>query len=328
MYHEIKSIYSLKAILMLFIISLHSGVLFGDSQLYTTVFPVFRIGVPTFFMISGYFMFCTSLQDYYKHCKKAILKLIKLGMYGVSIYFLYYLVTHGYNYVHEIVSDCNSFVKWLCYGIPPLGAHLWYIFGYIYILLVSLLVFYSRKKTNLELWNVIFLILLLYLMITLFCHYYHEPSKITCNWLISGIPSFFVGWYIRQEGIESRCSIRYILPLTMFFLIITVLEGLFQKGKMGDLFYTTLPFSISTLLLFLKIKEKVNHVLYIIGKKYSMWMYIVHVMCIAITKHILLYLDLEPNLFVGLISLLFVFLLSIFFSSIFRFLYKPILQLG
>ena len=145
MKREILSLYSLKSLLVFLIIILHSGVLFGESVVYDWFFPVTRIAVPTFFMISGYFFACESYNEYESHCRKAIKKLLKMGTWGLCIYLVYYFMTKGGRWVIDQMCDKEFIYNFVVRNNQPFGPHLWYVFGYIY-LLVAIGIYFKALK--------------------------------------------------------------------------------------------------------------------------------------------------------------------------------------
>ena len=160
------------------------------------------------------------------------------------------------------------------------------------------------------------LFLVIFVVLFINNYYIKEPENVTCNWLFSGLPSFILGWKVNECSLNKRFSFWVIVFLTFFFLIGTIFEYHYSPIRMGDLFFTTIPLSFFVFLIFLK-KDNIGiELLWTIGKKYSMWIYIFHVMIIALIKHLFSYLSIMPSTKSGLLGVLLVAIVSTGISHI------------
>lgn len=134
----IPSLYLLKFILALLIVCIHMQPFFSPGAI-TVVIPLARIGVPSFFIISGYFFYRKYCNSDNAYLKRQLQKIIQITLIGTIVYLVHAFLSNG------LTATLSSFVSlkmWralFLFNVPIAGSHLWYLFAYIYVLFVVLL---------------------------------------------------------------------------------------------------------------------------------------------------------------------------------------------
>lgn len=320
---EIPSIYALKALSAVLIILLHSGALFGSSIIYNLLWPVFRISVPIFFIISGFF-FCTeSLYGFITHAHKSIIKLLKIGVVSFLLFSIYSLLTQGGNFILTKLEDPTTYALFIIRNKLPYGDHLWYIFAYAYLLFFSEIFFKCRRGIKVSLGGVVFVVMISYTLVCIFCLFFLRPEIVTCNWIVIGLPNFFIGWIIKRDYFKTLSSSSHVVfaIVVVFLLALTIIENATVPVKMGDLYFTTIPLSLFVFLFFCTNKID-SFILYVIGKRHSMWIYITHIMGLGIVKHLFMKLEIGAGFITGIAGVAIILFISIIMSEIFRYIFK------
>jgi surface polysaccharide O-acyltransferase-like enzyme len=251
-----------------------------------------RIAVPFFFICSGFFIYTTDQIEFDKKINRSIIKSAKLLLYFILVYF--FVNTICWLDIRQIQEGLQLLASWdfWFFNITPFCPVAWYLMAYIYSLLfIKLILFISLTR------HVFFK--LCYVLI---------PAGL-CYWLISGAYQslFFdniISWNYNTCWITSY-------PFVMFGIIIRNYQKiLIQKINVKNsilycliiIFFITSVFAhyvlkkttgnpvngtgyISTILLVLVIfifLLKNNHwgagtIWNIIGKKYSLYIYLLHV---------------------------------------------------
>lgn len=134
----IPSLYLLKFILALLIVCIHMQPFFSPGAI-AVVIPLARIGVPSFFIISGYFFYRKYCNSDNAYLKRQLQKIIQITLIGTIVYLVHAFLSNG------LTATLSSFVSlemWralFLFNVPIAGSHLWYLFAYIYVLFVVLL---------------------------------------------------------------------------------------------------------------------------------------------------------------------------------------------
>lgn len=324
---EIPSIYFLKVLMTIFIILLHAGCFFGSDRFYLLVWPLFRIAVPVFFMISGYFLCADSVEKYHNHVCRKIGSLVKFGLVSILMYTVYTMATQGVPHVIAETVSFKSVVLFLVSNRLPYGEHLWYIFAYIYLILFTDVFFIIKKDISVSWGGVIFLLSISYVAIFIFCFIVKMPDVVSRSWLICGLPCFFVGWLARRHKLSEMTNQYLLVSIIIFLIIISIIENNnYCNYKMGDLYFSTIPLSLCLFLYFIKNKDFGNKWLSNLGKRYSMWIYVAHIMAIGVVKHACLLLNPDKNLLLGVVCVFLVFIISVIFSIFMDKLFGPFLR--
>lgn len=288
------SIDIVKTLAALLVICIHTGYpsVMGD---YIVAFC--RIAVPLFLLISGYYyqniINRKKITTYYK-------KIIGLTFFSSIFYFiafnkrLDYLITFRWD-------------KMLIFSFPIAGDHLWYLFSLINVLII--LAFCHKIKDKL-----FYLIPLL--LIGNYILSFSPKFWLYRNFLFTSLPYFLLGMYIHKYN-------KYILTLfkkktLIYIFVIGIMLQCFEVFlyKYLEVIYVRDHYLMTPLLSFmifsyaLVVKTQKENVLSIIGKKYSAYIYILHIFILPYYHYIKEFLDNNDN-YISYIKPLIIFILTL-----------------
>lgn len=239
-----------------------------ESETYSLYVKPFltRFAVPCFFIISGWFLYG------YDSRRKSIQSLKKLFPVTILSCLAFY-----------ILKGFPEITKWDIWNLilynstDQFGYHLWYLYAYLYVLII-IAVF------NHHIWKIgVFLIPLLLCAELCFGKYSNlvfgrEFPFIYCrNFLVTGLTYVLIGGFLRK--IDLHPNRKYLLVLSLVLAITTILEKyiLIKTGVEAPReSYISTPFlAVAVFLLFKDIPIR-KSLLTEAGKKYSLWIYIIH----------------------------------------------------
>jgi len=248
----------LKITLAFMVVGIHSGFLSEVSSLakYLTVNGLFRIAVPIYFIINGYFFHSIVVNNnIYPWIKR--------------VFFLYLFWMFFYSYlwftpVSFSLVETIKLIKTLIFGYY----HLWYIAG---IFGAAILLLFLRKLSS----SLIFLIIIITFIIGVSIQYvgnYHFSENprldklfntlwVYRNFLFFGFPFFALGYLFKSTNIHERISLKLSLLLSVigfFTLILESYVNYIQETRDGgfDSFISLLLVCPSIFLVFIKLQIK------------------------------------------------------------------------
>lgn len=132
---EYNSLYVIKAFAALAVLMVHFKI-YGRQYLN----PLFDCGVPVFYMISGFFLYCEQMEAKRRKIKKSMIKILKIAIFFNFVYFLLDI------FFEEIIPFRNlqDIVRLIVYG-DLISGHLWFLNSYFWTLLVFL---FASKFNN------------------------------------------------------------------------------------------------------------------------------------------------------------------------------------
>lgn len=240
---EYNSLYVLKAFAALAVLMVHFE--FWRRQYFV---PLFNCGVPIFYMISGFFLYCEFVDDKRRRIRNSMKKILKIAIFFNIVYFLLDFFVEGF----MPLSNFKDIVRLFVYG-DVISGHLWFLNSYFWVLLLFLLT--SKIKNG----DTFLLILsLLYFIIGLlerqysfvfdfkkcFTRDYYIPS------LYVSLPMMFLGYSFRkyekiiENFIESRGALLNIVLLIAIIALYIEHKALslfdhFSGGFMISTFFAT-----------------------------------------------------------------------------------------
>ncbi len=259
-----------------------------------------RVGVPIFFMISGYLLLQNDITDIKGFYKKRFLKIaIPFLVYDV-FYFIFNSV------IYKTDFSPVRFLRELC--DKGSAYHLWFVYSilFIYLLMPFLRMIVSKcnKKT-------LFLFLLLatfqstirpFLNISLdgFLHFY-----ITDDGLMGYIGYVLLG-YLMGNFEFSKKEQRLIYALGIISFIVFPIWNIKSTQTMGDFFFNggyTINHYIEASAVFLFFKNNVNKKSKFVSNlsKISFSAYLIHIAILTIIQNMEFALPVEISLFINVI---------------------------
>ena len=268
-------------VLVFFVISIH----YNSSSNFMSIF---RVAVPMFFMISGFYNYTDCKDKRLSKCYNFMKSSLKYLLIGTSIYFVYDIYKCIFNGKSVVSFFSRLFYKDFCsdfflFNISNTsGYHLWFL---IALFVCSLIHYIFVKFDKCKLYYVITPILL----VIVFCmngylHLifdYSQPLEHYRNVVFMGLPLFFIGFLLgklKDKRFSKRTNALFAL-LSFYFLIFS----LFEKNITTMEFYSSSVFASAFLLLFINslpaIDNKATKFFYKwIGKNSVFYIYILHIM--------------------------------------------------
>lgn len=277
-----ESFDTLKFFLAFMVVILHTG--FTGIGAGITAFA--RIAVPLFFMITGYYLPVMSDDKFRKH-------LIKIIYFTVFSTLFYTLISYVQSHVGSQISDdwfaqtfsMKSILIWFLFNASVVGFHLWYFYALLYVLVI---IYIARKlkKMNMLYKVVPFLFIGNYLLSYFGIIYYR-------NFLFTGLAYVLLGCLFRnyeKKLLEvfnnSRTLIWWLFTACVCLgieLIVYKLTG-FIVGR--DHYLFTFPMVAFIFILALRNPHYGSGSFFAFaGKKYSAYIYIMHVFVMHIMEY-------------------------------------------
>lgn len=271
-----------------------------------------RVGVPVFFMITGFFF--QSLYDRKRlpgYCKK----IIKIFITGILFYVLLtvFIQVRGHIAVKSVIEyichlfDLSTFEKWMAF--PAVAGHLWYLISLVNAILVvwALEAIGLRRKLY---WLIPVLLLANYAIGTFYSSFYCR------NFLFTGIPYILFGCFIhdykeRMQEIFTTKKSCIILMITILLLVGELkIYSLYGLPVVRDHYFITPFMAVALFMLGLNPTIVWNKILINIGNIYSTNIYVYHYAFVSLFYAIGLYEKIHfflASLIVFLATLIFVF---------------------
>lgn len=272
---------ALKFILAILVVFRHA-----PSEYQMEVMPITTCGVPAFFMVSGWLMYAkeVSAERFLKSSKR----IGKIFIYSALFYYMVYWFQHG----HIQEPTVKDIIMFLVFNDVSFAGHLWYLAAYIYVLLALALI-YKHSSPKILYWIApslvaIYLTADIYYIITDMRHTLTFVF-IFRSWLFTGIPFFCFGVFmnLRSEGGKVTIERGKGILLTFIFAILAIAEfSIFcMDDHISDVYFTTLPLCFALIVLFSSYHIERNNMISRWGRKYSLYIYLIHPLFIPMVKN-------------------------------------------
>lgn len=256
----------------------------GAFGQYFTAFA--RIGVPIFFMITGYFY-----SDIVERNREGVQvrKIVELIVEANLLYLAwncFYAVISGngiISYLTQTITAKNM-AKFVLLNVSPFNGHLWYLGAILYVLLIMAVV--DRLGMRKVLYIAIPILLTGDLVLgkySILLLHREFPYIFVRNFLYVGLPYFCIGILLRE--IRSIVEIKILAGCTLLFSMTTLLERYclisVDMNPVRDHYISTTFLAITAFLLFREFYQKrglskIEKLISFVGWKYSTWIYIIH----------------------------------------------------
>lgn len=311
---DIPALNLLKLICAFMVVGIHI-----DFILNPYVKFLYRIAVPVFYIISGYFIVDQTGKLSMLRLKKTVVKVVKLIVISNLVYYAFFaLVSHRFSYplLPTIIEG-----KTIC------GA-LWYLNSYLECLLVMILLVRLNKENLLLLLSVIGFVLNLVFGAYSWAFFDTVPKieysgirfALERNFLTMAFPCVCAGVIIRNY--ERAFSNKILCRYSVLFLFLMITERILLGDIHGesDVLFFTIPLSIIVFLLFsrFEINRSVFCRLADIGKCISSEIYLYHLLIAEIVWLIIAVVNIDflseskyweywfyPSLLVVIVALLY-----------------------
>lgn len=249
-------------------------------------FPLYRLAVPTFFMISGYFNYHPEREVREKKTRAFLSRSVKYMVFGFGLYvvfdfFLCYAEGKGVGYYFTTLFHDDLFLDFFFLNTPVTysGYQLWFLIALFVLSLIHFLMVKHRK----EKWYYLLVpaCIAVYLFFSGYMHllqYTDMPIRYTRNALFFGLPNFALGYLMAKHfgGKAVTCGKKALfLALGVLFFFLQIAESRIVVMEM----YLSTVLSAFFFLRFFTSLGPVKSGLYykIFGKDLSFSIYLLHV---------------------------------------------------
>lgn len=269
------SIDSIKGLAAILIVCLHCA---NEDAFDSVIHLMGRMAVPMFFIITGYYL-PSMIKS--RHIISHITKILRITIAGLIIYTILYVVDSllmdDFNYRLSIVLNFRHILSSLFLGRFPLSVnagHLWYLVSVFYILVF---VFLYTKRYKIA--NLYFLIPFLFCIGYVISSFPNVSRLYYQNYLFIGLPYVLLGSYIRDKDVSfSDKKIKWLIVIFSILYLTEIGFYLLIGLPAHREHYFCIIFLVSSILIWAS-----NHpdygegsILAMIGKKYSIYIYVIH----------------------------------------------------
>lgn len=276
-----------KFFLCFLVIAIH---LAGESYAH---FPLYRLAVPMFFIISGYFNYTADVTHLEKKTLAFLKRTAKYMIVGFLIYivfdfFMCFVEGHGVGYYFTTLFYEDFLLEFLFLNRPITytGAQLWFL---IALFVVSLIHYGLVKIHKLHYYKII--IPVCYAIYFFFAGYMYllqdtdMPIRYTRNAWFFGLPNFALGFTLAKFNFHKKNWYKYVylaIGVLFFFLQIGEYNLIRTENISLEMYVSSVLSAVFLLQFFLGIKRADCHFYYKwIGKNGSFYVYILH-MAVAV----------------------------------------------
>ena len=236
--------------------------------------PIVDSAVPTFFMISGYFLYDNDVAKYRNKIKKAFVKIVIIFIWSTllcSINDIYKLLEG-----HAMNISWESLFDFFLFNENPFAFHLWYISAYLYVLLICR---YLGKIALQYAGSLSFVLWFSGVLIAFFFSLIYSKGITNIyirNFLFQGLPFFLAGHLINKKACYlEKIHVTYVLIVTLCCILLSIyIKLFFDKYNVSTYFFSGV-IGCLVFLLFKKL-EMGNNIISRIGREDSLYIYIFH----------------------------------------------------
>lgn len=264
----------LKGIACIFVVFIHVKFPGDFGQ---AVQAIARFAVPFFFMVSGYYCYRKDYQGVIGGGKK-IWHIVKITFFAYLFYIVVALLENafwgGTNQFNFSLSHIGAV---LLYSVPSnVPGQLWFLIALleVYVIYFFVDLLHARK---LAYWVAAFTFLAMIMLAQGFWfHYgYKLPADYYRNAWFEGFSFFTLGYYLHDKQNKLAVSNKVLLIIISASVVMSVIER-FLCGCIFAVHLSTYPLVISLFIYAIKNGNLHQGVLQRVGKKYSMYVYILH----------------------------------------------------
>ena len=229
-----------------------------------------RFSVPFFFMVSGYFCFYPGRYD------SALIRRKTTHITGIVLWVsLFYVL---FAFVLKSAYVVTRYEMW-AFGVfnQPviIVGQLWFLFAFLYVYFAFAIIWKADKIKWFYLISAVLIVV--YICMAQGTHLcgIKIQNMYYRNWLIEGVPFFFAGHWIHANQDKISLSDKMLILV----ILVSTLLCLVERKIMGRDFgvnIMTFPQVFALFIYAVKYPDRHRGIIQKIGKRYSMWVYILH----------------------------------------------------
>ena len=281
------------------------------------VLPITDIAVPLFFALSGFFIFGS------KHTWKRIGRIANIFVWSALLYLMKTEFFHLLSVQHLWIPTWKNFLDLLLFNNVAFSIHLWYLPAYIYVLVIAFVI------DRYGIWRWAFSAIIPLLALGGFIKYYIADVSPQCiyyyrNAFFVGLPYFLLGSFAKytpphQCNINSLKSMSYsVVSCAIMFLLLGLRYNILGNS-LSAMVLKELNLLIMVYLIVLYVtitKQKMENNISSLGCRYSLYIYVFHVLIMQICELLSSYLPDSIEITYMYFHPMVVFALSIAFTYI------------
>lgn len=299
----------IKGIACIFVVLMHCEV---PGVAGVVIQSISRFCVPFFFMISGYYSYNTDEKCTLKRIKKnAVLT------FGASLLYIFFAIFQscmGLEISFHIGK--RSLLVWLIFNEPfIIAGQMWFLFALIYVYIL----YYFIQKLHLEkiAYMLIPVLIIVYITLAQGMHVagIFVPNFIYRNFLIEGFPFFMLGNLMHKKEETWKVDNKIILCI----IALTTVMCIGERAILGRDFGVNICTFVQVTAIFMygiNNGERHSGRIQRIGKKYSMYVYILHPFIWHTLEMVYSGLNISHNIVAMYIMPLLVIILSLLLSAL------------
>ncbi len=266
--------------------------------------PLFRCGVPCFFMISGYFLYTPDTVQLGERVTRSLRKIAIILLWGSALHLLFKLTTLPLLGIPFTPPTLHHWISALVLNGNPFALHLWYLQAYIYVLIYLYVANRMRSLNTL-------LRIAPYLLVGTFVFGKYAPICLgiifpwtyTGNFFFEGLPFVALGMWLKRKTpqLAANAAVRNYVPWAIFlFAILAHGERLllehWEVNNPEGILYIGILFMVLAMMVW-AVAGKPIHTprLAKLGRDYSLYVYILH-LTVAEHLHLILSMLLSEHL--------------------------------
>lgn len=278
---ELHSLNALKFVCAIMVVAIHI-----PCALPPLLFPIYRIAVPIFFIISGYFLLKWEGEIRSETITLTIIKIFTITLIANIAYYLFYAFFPPRQFSYPVID--------LILIGDAISGPLWYLNAYLEVLCILWIII--KAKIDIK-WIFVFIPIGLALNLFLGSYYWLfweswlsfgkqqvNDLAVHRNFLTIGLPSVAIGIYIKLH--EKKLSLNCLLILIVCLATALYIEYALIKFASpmhrvdGDITLFTVPLAVAVFLFALNYNQEHNWLFAMsrMGKRHSLNIYLYHKM--------------------------------------------------
>lgn len=264
----------LKGIACIFVVFIHVKFPGDFGQ---AVQAIARFAVPFFFMVSGYYCYRKDYQGVMVGGGKKIWHIVKITFFAYLFYIVVALIdNHFLGGTKQFDFSFTRIINAAIYSVPNnVPQQLWFLIALleVYIIYLFIDVFHARKVAY-YLAAITIAILLILSQLSRFLGYEFGPGYYRNAW-IEGFSFFTLGYFLHEKQGKITINNVVLIIIIVISAILSVVER-FGFERVSAVHLSTYPLVVGLFVYAIKNPEQHKGVVQRIGKKYSMYVYILH----------------------------------------------------
>lgn len=284
-----------------------------------SIYPLYRLAVPAFFMISGYFLYSDSADGLKRKAHAFALRSAKYMIIGTAIYALFEIVSAiesgtslGWIFTTFFYEGENFFFRFFILNAPvpyyTVGAQLWFLVALFVVSLVHMLLVHIGRT---DLYKIIVPVaFLVYFFFSGFMYFIQPDAGLNIRYMRNawffGLPNIGLGYLSARINWHKKSFYKWIylvLGLVLFFLQIPE-ASLYPEGAMLEMYLSGVASALLLIQFLVGIKSPTADGFYRwVGKSASFYIYILHMgVAVVLSRYVALGSSMKKCVVVFVIS--------------------------